>query len=38
MTPNEITFWAIIAVTVAIEVFGGLVCWMYAKEVNECHK
>lgn len=38
MSPNEITFWAIIAVTVAIEVFGGLVCWICAKEVNECHK
>ena len=38
MSPNEITFWAIIAVTVAIEIFGGLVCWVLCKEVDQCHK
>lgn len=38
MSPNEITFWAIIAVTVAIEVFGGIVCWLSVKEVDGCRK
>ena len=38
MSPNEITFWAIITVTIAIEIFGGIVCWLCAKEVDQCRK
>jgi len=38
MSPAEITFWAIIGVTVAIEIFGGVICWISAKEVDQCRK
>ena len=38
MSPNEVTFWVIISITITIEVFGGIVCWLCAKEVDQCHK
>jgi hypothetical protein len=38
MSAQEITFWFMIGITIAVEILGGVICWLYLREVDQCHK
>lgn len=38
MSADELIFLVIVASVIAIEVFGGVICWLCAREVDQCHR
>lgn len=38
MIAAETLFWIIVGGAIAVEILGGVICWLCLREVDQCHK